>query len=252
MGYVKSSLIPGERILRWGRIHWYIIVRRLFWLAVAVALGAAAIVFRDWLAHHAVTLATKGRGTTDENLWYTTLGIVGIGGLFIASRLLGFAMWVLDIRTREYAITSQRIIMKRGFIRRITFEVMLRELESISIHQGIRGRLLGFGSIVISGTGGSSAPWSGIAAPMAFKKAAETAKVQAMGTAMGMAPAGPPIQPAPPPVDEGPGVFDVLGVNRQTGQDSTMRIEAGSPANAKVKAELAGLVVTAVRRVAGP
>lgn len=46
-----------------------------------------------------------------------------------------------------------------------------------------------------------------------------------------------------------PGSFDVAGVDRDSGLDTHVVIEAESPANARVKAELRGIVVTGVRRV---
>ncbi|HEY1923268.1 MAG TPA: hypothetical protein VGG44_11010 [Tepidisphaeraceae bacterium] len=48
-----------------------------------------------------------------------------------------------------------------------------------------------------------------------------------------------------PPTD-GPGKYRIEGVDRKTEKDATLHIEADSAANAKVKAELHGIVVTAV------
>ncbi len=52
-----------------------------------------------------------------------------------------------------------------------------------------------------------------------------------------------------PPTD-GPGQYCVEGVDRQTKMDKTLHIQADSAANAKVKAELEGIVVTSVKKVA--
>jgi hypothetical protein len=48
---------------------------------------------------------------------------------------------------------------------------------------------------------------------------------------------------------DGPGKFRVLGVDRSSGLDVTDHITADSAANAKVKAELRGIVVTRIDRV---
>lgn len=53
--------------------------------------------------------------------------------------------------------------------------------------------------------------------------------------------------PVLPPTD-GPGRFRVAGVNRDTRQDVVWSCDADSAANAKVKAELQGIIVTDVRR----
>ena len=46
-----------------------------------------------------------------------------------------------------------------------------------------------------------------------------------------------------------PGRFDVFGVDRDSGLDTKIMVRAESPANARVKAELKGIVVTRVDRV---
>ena len=45
--------------------------------------------------------------------------------------------------------------------------------------------------------------------------------------------------------------FVVLGVDRQSGMDTRVRVDAESPANARVKAELKGILVTDVRNQDG-
>lgn len=56
----------------------------------------------------------------------------------------------------------------------------------------------------------------------------------------------------PPPfaarAEDPPGTFVVTGVDKESGLDVTEYIPAVSSANAKVKAELKGVVVTGVRR----
>lgn len=43
-------------------------------------------------------------------------------------------------------------------------------METVTIDQGIIGRLLNFGTVVLTGTGGSPIPCHGIASPLEFKK----------------------------------------------------------------------------------
>ncbi|HTL28437.1 MAG TPA: hypothetical protein VL282_04430 [Tepidisphaeraceae bacterium] len=48
---------------------------------------------------------------------------------------------------------------------------------------------------------------------------------------------------------DGPGTYHVIGVDRTTREDKEITLDAASSQNAKVKAELDGIVVTEVRRV---
>ena len=62
-----------------------------------------------------------------------------------------FRSWIT-----EFAVTSRRIISKRGFIWRQTEEMSMDKVETIDVVQSIPGRLLGFGSIRVTGTGGTN------------------------------------------------------------------------------------------------
>jgi len=55
--------------------------------------------------------------------------------------------------TTEYGITSTRVISKEGLIRRDIEEISLSSIESINVTQSIIGRILNYGTIVISGRG---------------------------------------------------------------------------------------------------
>lgn len=103
-------------------------------------------------------------------LWHLVLaGIVllpafGVGLIFLVIAYVRY-------KSVELAVTTKRIIVKHGFIRRQTIEINLNKAESIQVDQGVLGRLFNFGTLVISGTGTSHAPLTGIAGPMAFRKA---------------------------------------------------------------------------------
>ena len=57
--------------------------------------------------------------------------------------------------TTEYGITNTRVISKRGLIRRDIEEINLSSIESINVNQSIIGRILNYGTIIISGRGTS-------------------------------------------------------------------------------------------------
>jgi hypothetical protein len=65
------------------------------------------------------------------------------------------------------------------------------------------------------------------------------------------------IKPAPPmrgafpvqPIEDGAGRYRVFGVERETEKDQKIVIEAESRDNARVKAELRGIVVTRIEKI---
>ena len=57
--------------------------------------------------------------------------------------------------TTEYGITNTRVLSKRGLIRRDIEEINLSSIESINVNQSIIGRILNYGTIIVSGRGTS-------------------------------------------------------------------------------------------------
>jgi uncharacterized membrane protein YdbT with pleckstrin-like domain len=103
------------------------------------------------------------------SLWrYTVPGVVllpvGIGLVFLAIAYVKY-------KTTELAITTRRVIAKFGFVSRRTVELNIQKVESIQVEQTVMGRLLDYGTLVISGGGNPQAPIPGISDPIAFRKA---------------------------------------------------------------------------------
>lgn len=57
-----------------------------------------------------------------------------------------------------------------GFIRRHSLELLLTKVEGIGVDQSILGRLLRFGTIIVTGTGGTKENFKNISQPMEFRK----------------------------------------------------------------------------------
>ena len=92
--------------------------------------------------------------------------------VFISFRAL-FTLFIaplIDYLTSEFAVTNKRIIIKVGFISRRTLELNLSKVESVTVNQSILGRILGYGTIIVIGTGGTKEPFGDIAAPLEFRK----------------------------------------------------------------------------------
>ena len=70
----------------------------------------------------------------------------------------------------EYVLTNKRVINKYGIIRRHVFELKLEKIESVRIDQGILGRILNYGSIIVLGTQSQSG-LDEIANPIGFRTA---------------------------------------------------------------------------------
>jgi uncharacterized membrane protein YdbT with pleckstrin-like domain len=94
--------------------------------------------------------------------WIIFINLRAILTLFIAPLIAKY--------TDEYAITTKRIIVKTGLLSRSTLEMNLSKIESVNVNQSILGRILGYGTLRIVGTGGTREFFPKIAKPLEFRK----------------------------------------------------------------------------------
>jgi uncharacterized membrane protein YdbT with pleckstrin-like domain len=93
-----------------------------------------------------------------------------------AAALLLLFRTVLPFLITEIGVTSQRLVVKRGWLARSTDEIPLRSIEQVNLQQGFIGRLLGYGQVDVHGTGVDNLIIPPIADPLRFVKAIEDAK----------------------------------------------------------------------------
>jgi uncharacterized membrane protein YdbT with pleckstrin-like domain len=138
--YVESVIGSGEQVLHRATIS---LASYWLWFLVGGILLLAAV----------LSLSTHG----------PTLVMLILGALFVGKPFL-------DRATTELVITNRRIIAKFGLISRRTIELNLPKIESIRVDQGLLGRMLDFGDIVVVGTGGSREPIPRISHPLEFRR----------------------------------------------------------------------------------
>ena len=146
MGYLEKNLLPGETVEYRAHLHPIIFLQPAFF----ALLGLSFVVF-----------SFVGMGLS--YLW--VLGAVIL--LYAAVVGAGRAIHYLS---SEFAITNKRVVIKVGFINRKTLEMVLTKVETIRVDQSVLGRVLNFGTIVVTGTGGTNEPFASIANPLEFRR----------------------------------------------------------------------------------
>jgi uncharacterized membrane protein YdbT with pleckstrin-like domain len=66
------------------------------------------------------------------------------------------------------------VIIKVGLIQRRTLELLIRQVEAISVDQSLTGRILNFGTITLSGTGGVRETFHNISDPLEFRRSIQS------------------------------------------------------------------------------
>jgi len=143
MSYVENTLIAGERLIYEGRLS-------LWSLQTPLCFGLFSI-WGSWLTSGAVHSAIT---------W----------GSFLAGLFAWIWAWC-KFATTEAAITTRRVVHKRGLIARYTEEIEIGRIEGLAVEQTAAQRLMGFGTVLVSGVGSHRAIISSLADPIAFSEA---------------------------------------------------------------------------------
>ena len=154
MGYVERHLLPNERVLYKTRLHWILFLKP----ALVVVIGA-------------VLSAVLWRVLEPPWLWYIGLAVVA-GGLAWAF------VHFIELMTSEFAVTSTRLIFKVGLVARYTTELLLSKVESIGVTQGLLGRVLNYGDLTVTGTGGAREVFHRVRDPVGFRNHVQQASTE--------------------------------------------------------------------------
>jgi uncharacterized membrane protein YdbT with pleckstrin-like domain len=149
MSYVAQVLQPGERVRAVGHLHWVIFLRAILLAAIGFAILALA----------------RQLAPQIKDVAYIAAGIV------LALALLAFLQAWFRRSITELAVTDRRVIYKQGFLRRHTVEMNMDKVETVDVDQSVAGRLLGFGSIRVQGTGQGIENLNRVASPLQLRNA---------------------------------------------------------------------------------
>jgi uncharacterized membrane protein YdbT with pleckstrin-like domain len=153
MSYVSRTLGKSEKILFSTGYHW------LYWLGAATLAGPF-IVF----------------------LIVGTLNAFPARDIFLlilaaAPFVYGTYRFVHGIAL-EVAVTTDRFVKKSGLVSIQTEEVSLDKIEEVNIEESIMGRIFGFGTIYVHGTGAGKIRMPMVNDPVQLRREIQTAREQ--------------------------------------------------------------------------
>jgi uncharacterized membrane protein YdbT with pleckstrin-like domain len=145
MSYVGKHLIEGETVM---------LVEPIL-LGLLFGLPGAAMIVRS-------ASGTGGKSVASES------EIVG-GAILLLIALVFIIRGILERNATEMTVTNKRLVAKVGVAARRTIELLLSRVESIGVEESMMGRMLGYGSVIVRGTGGTPESFDGIARPLEFR-----------------------------------------------------------------------------------
>lgn len=146
MSYVENNLMPNEAVIYKAHLHWFIFLESI----ITGIIGLAICWFSQVFFHE--------------------IRIILILGLLVLL-FSGFSLFnaCIEMFSTELVVTSKRVVAKKGFILRKTFELNHNKIEGCSIDQGIIGRIFNYGLVVVNGIGGGHQGIPNIANPLEFR-----------------------------------------------------------------------------------
>jgi uncharacterized membrane protein YdbT with pleckstrin-like domain len=152
---VERHLLPNEHVVYKTRLHWVLFLKPVLVTVVGIIL---AVVLRQ----------------VADPPWLWMLGAAVV--------LVGLGWWLVhyvEVMTSEFAVTTSRLIFKVGLISRYTTELLLAKVESIGVQQGLIGRVLNYGDLTVTGTGGAREVFRRVRDPIGFRNHVQQASLGA-------------------------------------------------------------------------
>ena len=137
MSYIDENLLAGERVVYRTSLHKMVFA----WPVVILLFGILS-----W------------SGSADTGL--TIVLVAAAVGIYA----------LLNYRSSEFGVTNRRVLVKEGIFSRRSLEILLPKVEGIGVNQGLLGKALGYGTIIVTGTGGTKEPFKMIAKPLDFRR----------------------------------------------------------------------------------
>jgi uncharacterized membrane protein YdbT with pleckstrin-like domain len=157
LSYVEKHLIPGETIQYQTKLHWIVMLGHLVIAAVFELL--------------AITLLVASFSRPAGAKAMPSRGIVLLGALlFFVIGAIFFIVGLLKRNVTEMAVTNKRVIVKSGLAERRTTEILLSRIESVVVDEPAMGRILGYGTVTVRGTGGTPEVFEKIQHPLKFRE----------------------------------------------------------------------------------
>lgn len=150
MSYILSNLKDNEKLAFKSSQS---IKSLFFWSFIFGFIGLALVLLKGFVI-------IMGVSPTGYNLYLIYWSVLLF---FVIKNLITYF-------TTEYGITNTRVISKQGLIRRDIEEINLSSIESINVNQSIIGRILNYGTIIVSGRGTSKVIFKDIDNVVAVRK----------------------------------------------------------------------------------
>jgi uncharacterized membrane protein YdbT with pleckstrin-like domain len=167
MSYITKNLVEGETLIFETRHHWIVLLGPVL---ISLLLAVPGVML---LAGSMQSKGNMGAVAADVNSAIGTQGMLLVGGILLLVAVMLFVYGLAKRNATEMGVTNRRVLIKTGLTSRRTLDMMLSKVESIAVSETFWGRLLGYGSVMVRGTGGTPESFVMIAHPQEFRQSVQ-------------------------------------------------------------------------------
>ena len=159
----KKNLQENEELMYVPGLHWFFTVKYMF---LSLPIFVILLILWNYAEEYAASGWFDGISNAEELKF--VIRYVFLAALLAV--LLVFICRIIQYLCVEYGVTNKRLIMKEGVLHRVVTEIPIDKIESICCIQGLLGMILNYGTIRVSGIGGSVPVFLMVGRPYALRR----------------------------------------------------------------------------------
>ena len=139
MSYIEKNLSTEETVRYKTGCHWIVLLWPLIG-GLTIGFVGIALLANGWLA------VRKG---------VSYPGVIVVGAVACLTAVALLAGGIIRRIATEVVVSNKRVLIKTGLFSRRSIEVLLTRVEGVGMKQTLAGRILGYGTVVVNGIGGT-------------------------------------------------------------------------------------------------
>lgn len=167
MNSSEKYLPKGETLVYKTKPNIFLIIKPIVWLIIWIIISSS-IFFNDSFKNRLYELMDINQleGGTD----YLATGVTVVGWLIIFLAVVGLIKSIMRYLSSDLLITNRRVINNFGIFNKVSNDYWFKNIHSINVEQPFWGRIMGYGTIMLTIGGGRKGYFTKISDPLEFRK----------------------------------------------------------------------------------
>jgi len=159
----KRNLQENEELLYVPGLHWFYTIK---YMVLSLPIFVILLIMWGYAEEYAASGWFPGIETTEDFEYLIRYAFLAV----LILVLLVFVCRIFIYVCVEYGVTNKRLLIRKGVIRIVAAEIPIDRIESICCIQGLLGRIFNYGTLRVSGIGGSMPAFRMVGKPYALRR----------------------------------------------------------------------------------